>query len=130
MPEHGPEPLDRADAGEGADGGLGDPVPDEELRLLHVGEVLRPGLEGDVEDRGGELGHSLLLPGLDGRPPVLGPRRDVGAALVESAVAADAVDDQRLDDVVVGQELRFGVLGLQGGHRRLSGAQPGLDPAY
>jgi hypothetical protein len=121
VPEHAPESLDRPDPGQGTDGGLGDPLADEELRLLDGGEVLRPGLERDIEDRGRELFHSLLLPCLDGRPAMLGPGRDVRTVLVESAVAAHAIDDQRLDDVVVGQGLGFGVLGLQGSHRRLSG---------
>ena len=108
--------------------GRGDPVADEELRLLDSGEVLRPGLEWDIEDRGRELFYSLLLPCLDGRPPMLGPGRDVPTVLVEAAVAAHAIDDQGLDDVVVGEELGFGVLGLQGGHRRLR-TEPAVEPA-
>ena len=37
--------------------------------------------------------------------------------VVEPAVASDALGDQRLDDVVVGQQLRLAELGLQRGHR-------------
>ncbi len=70
--------------------GLGRPGADEQLGLGHVGEVLGPGVEGHVEDGGGELLPALLLPGLDGRPTVLGPGRDVAALVVEAAVAAHA----------------------------------------
>ena len=43
--------------------------------------------------------------------------RDVVALFVESAMAADALGDQRFDDFVIGKQLRLAELGLQGSHR-------------
>ena len=79
-------------------------MADEEFRLLDIGEVLGPRFEWDVEYRGCELGLPLLLPGVDGRPAVLGARRDVVTLAVEPPVAPDAVDDQRFFDGLVGQQ--------------------------
>ena len=42
---------------------------------------------------------------------------DVPALVVEAAVAADPIGDERFGDVVVGQQLGLGELGLRGGHR-------------
>jgi hypothetical protein len=115
--EHPAEALDRPDPGQGADGRLRRAVADEEPGLLHVGEVLGPGVERHVEDRRGELLPPLLLPGVDGRPPVPRPGRDVLPLGVEAAVTPHAVGDEGLDDVVVGQQFRLAELGLCSGHR-------------
>ena len=95
--------------------GSGTPAADEELGLLDVGEV------GRARCRAGRRGASvpkvgpvLGLPGLDGRHPVAGAGRDVGAVVVEAAVAAHAVGDERLGEVVVGEQLGLGVGQLLG----------------
>ena len=49
-----------------------------------------------------------------------GAGRDVGAVVVEAAVAAHAVGDQRLGEVVVHEQLGLGELHLLGRHRRPS----------
>ena len=88
--------------------GSGDALAEEELGLLHVGEVLGPGVEGYVEDGRGELGSCLCSShALMAGHRCLGPRGDVSAVLVEATVASDPIGDQRFDDVVVGQQLRL-----------------------
>jgi len=79
-------------------------------------EVLGPALEGDVEDGRTELLDPLLLPRVDGRPAVERAGRHVVAVLVEPAVAAHAVGDQRFGDHVVGEQLGLGEGDLSRGH--------------
>jgi len=116
--QHAAESLDRPDPGQGADGRLRGTVSDQELGLLDRGEVLGPGVERHIEYRRRELLLPLLLPGPDGRPPVPGAGGHVLASFVEATVAPDTAGDERLHDVVVGQQLALAELGLHRRHRR------------
>ena len=81
---------------------IGSGAPDWIRRraCVDVRVVLGPRLERDVEQRRGELLGPLRFPRLDGRHAVARPRRDVGAVVVEAAVAAHAAGDERLGVVV------------------------------
>src|SRR3546814_4386724 len=83
-----------------------------------------------MEDLGAEVRAVLVLPGGQRRPAEPGARRDVAAVVEEPTVAAHAASQERLLDVVGGQELlgaelervRHGV--LQGNGRSAGEARP------
>ena len=108
------EALDRPDPGEGADGGSRCAVAQEELRLLDIGEVLGPGLERDVEDGGGELCAHSAPPRRGWRATGTWCAETCRCRRQKSAVAPGIADDERLGEVVVGQQLDGRVLGLYG----------------
>src|SRR3546814_20208136 len=64
-----------------------------------------PGLDRGMEDLGAEVRAVLVLPGGQRRPAEPGARRDVAAVVEEPTVAAHAASQERLLDVVGGQEL-------------------------
>ena len=122
QPDVGAVPLDRADAGQRGHERLGHPGPDEETRLLDVGERALPPFERHIDELGAEALAVLLAPGRDGRAAATGTGRDVGPVGVEAAVAAHAAGDQRLAHRQVAQELALGELHLCRAHGRSSPA--------
>ena len=89
QPDVGAEALDGADAGEGGDERLAHAAADQVAGLGDVGEVRRARSRGATSMTSvPNARRGACLPRLDGRHPVAGAGRHVGAVVVEAAVAA------------------------------------------
>ena len=116
--DHRAEALDGADARRATEiVGSRTPSRSRYFVCATFGNDLGPQLERRVEDLGAELLAVRLLPRLDRGHAVAGARRHVLAVRVESAVAAHAAGDERLGDVVTGEELGLGPRELDINHR-------------
>ena len=126
--DHRAEALDRADPRQRRDRRLPHAFAQQVLRLRDVREDLGPELDRRVEDLGAELIAVRLLPRPDRGHTVTRARRDVPAVRVETAVAAHAARNERLGDVVIGEQLRLGPGQLEIDHRRSVEARPVRSP--